>query len=179
MVINMNYKLTFALFLAVIVLIVAPMAAARPTYFASFNQKYDTSDTKLNSCNTCHTSGGGSPRNPYGIAYSTSGRDFTSIETFDSDNDGFTNIEEINALTLPGDPNDYPQTTSVIPNGTATNVTPQNQTTEVLISNMTREKPAAEVSTSNTTNVRKAPGFNVILASVGFLTIVVLKKKYV
>jgi hypothetical protein len=178
-VINVNYKLTLALFLAVIVLIGVPMVAARPTYFAAFKEKYNTGGTKLDSCNTCHTSGGGSPRNPYGIAYSENGKDFTSIENLDSDNDGFTNIEEINAQTFPGGPNDYPQTTNATPIGTTTNVTQQQQNSEVPISNRTQEKPTTEVATSNTTNVQKSSGFEAILAVVGFLTFVYLNRKYV
>jgi hypothetical protein len=178
MVMNMSYKLTVVLFLVLVVLIGAPMAAARPNYFASFNQKYDTTDTKLNSCNACHTSGGGSPRNLYGIAYSTNGKDFASIETLDSDNDGFTNIEEINALTFPGDPNDYPQPTYVTLIETDTNISQQQKSAEVPISNGTEEKPTTEVPTSNTTNIQKAVGFEVILAVTGFLTIIGLKRKY-
>jgi hypothetical protein len=176
-VINMNYKLTLVLFLAVVVLIGAPMAAAKSSYLTSFNQNYNTGGTKLDSCNTCHVSG--ESLNPYGIAYSGSGRDFASIETLDSDNDGFTNLEEIKALTFPGNPNDYPQTTSVTPTGTTTNVTQQQQTTEVPISNVTAEKPTTEVPISNTSEAPKSPGFEAILAVVGFLTIVALKKKYV
>ncbi len=177
--INMNYKLTLTLFLAAIVLIGLPMAEARLTYFGAFKEKYNTVSTKLDSCNTCHTSGGGSPRNPYGIAYAISGRDFTSIETFDSDNDGFTNIEEINALTFPGDANDYPQTTSVTSTGTTANLTQQQQTSEVMISNGTEEKPTSQVPTSNATNLQKAPGFEAILTVIGFLMLVGLKREYV
>lgn len=146
----MNYKLIIALLLLATVLIGVPMAAARPTYFAAFKDKYSTSGTRLDTCNTCHTSGGGSPRNPYGLAFSDSGHDFVSIELLDSDGDGFTNIEEIKALTFPGDANDYPQTT-----------------------NTTQEKPA-----TTATNANKAPGFEAIIAVVGFLIIVGLHRKH-
>lgn len=50
--------------------------------------------------------------NPYGEDYRNAGRfrvsGFRDIEGIDSDGDGYTNIEEINALTFPGDPNDNP-----------------------------------------------------------------------
>jgi type II secretory pathway pseudopilin PulG len=188
----MNYKLTLALFLVSIVLIGLPMAAARPTYFAAFKEKYNTSGTKLDSCNTCHTSGGGSPRNPYGLAFSDSGHDFSSIEALDSDSDGFTNIEEINALTFPGNPTDYPQTTPATPTATIPNVTHEQPTTEAPLSNgtpekpvtqfpvnnTTQEKPTAEVPVSNTTATPKSPGFEAIFAVVGFLIIVGLHRKH-
>ncbi|WP_321418221.1 hypothetical protein [uncultured Methanomethylovorans sp.] len=146
----MNYKLTLALFLVLIVLIGLPIAAARPTYFAAFKEKYNTSGTKLDTCNTCHTSGGGSPRNLYGLAFFDSGHDFIAIETLDSDNDGFTNIAEINALTFPGDANDNPQSNS-----------------------NTNEKPI-----TTATNAKKAPGFEAIIAVIGFFIIVGFHRKY-
>lgn len=175
----MNYRLTIVLLVTLVLLIGMSVAAARPTYFAAFKQKYNTDSTKLDSCNTCHTSGGGSPRNPYGIAFSESGRNFASIENFDSDNDGFTNLEEINALTFPGDPKDYlkggpqdgPQTSS----GTIANETKQQQTTE--ITDDGREDPSPEFPVNATTEVPKSPGFEAILAVLGFSIIKGLKRK--
>lgn len=146
-VVIMNYKLIIIL---LIVLIGVPMAAARPTYFAAFKDKYSTSGTRLDTCNTCHTSGGGSPRNPYGLSFSDSGHDFSSIETLDSDSDGFTNIEEINALTFPGDANDNPKSNST-----------------------TNEK-----SRTPSTNTKKAPGFEAIVMVIGFGIIVNFHRKY-
>ncbi len=50
--------------------------------------------------------------NSYGVDYKSAGRfkvdTFGKIEGLDSDGDGYTNIEEINALTFPGDPDDNP-----------------------------------------------------------------------
>lgn len=176
-VIDMNYKLTMVLFLAVVVLIVAPMVSAKSSYLSSFNQHYNTIDTRLDTCNLCHGSSSGGSFNPYGMAYSGSGRNFASIETLDSDKDGFTNIEEIKALTFPGDVNDHPQTTSATPT-TTTNVSQQQQittisdddieeeleddevsdddikeqvTTAVPVSNVSQEKPTSQVPLNNTT----------------------------
>ena len=62
------------------------------------------------SCDFCHV-GGGAPLNSYGQAYKDKGRNkdaFATIGGEDSDGDTFLNIDEINALTLPGDPKDYP-----------------------------------------------------------------------
>ncbi len=175
--INMNSKLAIGLFVAVIVLIGATMAAARPAYFSSFRQNYDITGTKLDSCNACHTSGGGSPRNPYGMAYSESGKDFASIGNLDSDNDGFTNLEEINGLTFPGDPNDYPQDISQTPSETAVNVTQQQNMTN--LSDNDTGNTIAEIPVNNSIEAPKSPGFEVIFAVLGCLMITGLKKRYI
>src|SRR5512141_1876233 len=55
--------------LAVLAMAIAatPLAAsARSTYLSAFNTKYKTSGTVLDTCNTCHGSGGTSTFNPYG-----------------------------------------------------------------------------------------------------------------
>lgn len=188
----MNYKLILVLLLTVVALIGLPMAAAQSSYLTSFNQYYNTAGTKLDSCNTCHTSSGGT-LNSYGRAYLVSGRNFASIESLDSDKDGFTNLQEIKALTFPGDPNDYPPTTSATPTVTSANVTPGQQTAEVTVNNTTQEKPTPQVTVNNTTQEKpipqvaanntteapKSPGFEAILAVVGLLSIVYLNKKYV
>ena len=84
------------------------------------------------SCNTCHTSGGGSPRNAFGLDVEnrvTPGGNETfwtpALAALDSDGDGFTNGEELqdpngvwiqgtanpgdaNLVTNPGDTNSVP-----------------------------------------------------------------------
>ena len=78
----------------------------------NFNSQYDaqyqTAGSKLDSCNLCHPGGNTGQLNPYAAAFAASVHNFGSIESADSDGDGFTNIEEIAAGTFPGDPNDFP-----------------------------------------------------------------------
>lgn len=72
----------------------------------------------LGSCQWCHDmygyDGSGNildTMNPYGTHYHDNGRNsaaVTAIEDLDSDGDGYTNIEEINANRYPGDANDDP-----------------------------------------------------------------------
>jgi len=76
------------------------------------------------SCNTCHTNGGGTPRNPFGIAVQSKvtpngTESFWNPEfaALDSDGDGFTNGEELqdpNGLWKEGEPNpgDFSQVTN-------------------------------------------------------------------
>lgn len=61
-------------------------------------------------CLCCHfIQEGTGPRNPYGVMYEIEGSaDFSAYEKFDADGDGYTNIQEINAKTYPGDFSDSP-----------------------------------------------------------------------
>lgn len=112
-------KLVFAF----IVALVATTAQARSGYKADFNTKYGTSGTALDSCDTCHGSST-SNFNVYGQALVTAGKitlgtqvsdaviisALTAIEPLDSDKDGFTNLAEIQARTLPYDASSKPTT---------------------------------------------------------------------
>ncbi len=86
-------------------------ATAKPEYLQGFNKKYGTQGTKLDSCNTCHTTSQDADHlNPYGQDFRKANHDYGAIEGLDSDGDSFKNIDEINAGTFPGDPNDNPNT---------------------------------------------------------------------
>ncbi|MFA5890191.1 MAG: hypothetical protein WDA27_04440 [Actinomycetota bacterium] len=85
----------------------AAAAQATGTIKGQFNQKYNTGGTQLDSCSTCHTAS--DDLNQYGKDLKTAGLDFVAIEPIDSDQDGFTNIEEIEARTFPGKGSSYPQ----------------------------------------------------------------------
>jgi predicted RNA-binding protein with TRAM domain len=93
------------------------IAYAKRPYTDSFNNTYGTSGTdggtSLGSCITCHNQANGKGgENNYGTDYKNSGRDFIAIEPLDSDGDGFSNIEEINAGFFPGDPSSKPTSAS-------------------------------------------------------------------
>ncbi len=86
-------------------------ALARPTYFDTFRALYGINDgDNLDACGVCHFLWTGTgARNPFGNAVEQQlyvGKSITQaltdIETVDSDSDGFTNIDEILAQTLPG-----------------------------------------------------------------------------
>lgn len=84
---------------------------AKTDYLAAARNQYPAIiGTNLDGCQLCHYT---DPviwpnRNLYSLAFELNGYDFTAIEALDSDGDGYTNIEEINALSLPGDRNDIP-----------------------------------------------------------------------
>ena len=76
----------------------------------AFNALYGTADTVLDSCLICHVSANGGNRNDYGTAFAVANATPVSptealinIEQDDSDGDTIININEIMALTFPGD----------------------------------------------------------------------------
>ncbi|GEM_PF-1209296 len=106
-------KTVLILLLTVLALIGLPEALASPGYLGVFNTKYNTSGTRLDTCNVCHTTGAN--LNPYGMDMSnqtgTTEQRLTNIELLDSNGDGFSNIDKIKNLTFPGDPADTPAPT--------------------------------------------------------------------
>jgi hypothetical protein len=101
----------------------AVVASANTGALDDFNAQYP-SNTFNNSCKICHTSG--ADLNPYGAALADAGGTggsiapevFVAVEGLDSDGDGFTNIQEINAGTFPGNPNSHPSNITITaPNG--------------------------------------------------------------
>ncbi len=62
-----------------------------------------------NYCTVCHTqSSGKGPLNSFGYDFATHGHSIDTIASMDSDGDGVTNSEELEAGTFPGDPNSNP-----------------------------------------------------------------------
>src|SRR5574341_473607 len=95
----MNKKLTTVLLLfTVVVLIGLQEALALSGYLNSFNTKYGTSSSRLDTCGLCHIDpAGGGPKNSYGTDFTNYSHNFTAIEKLDSDKDGYSNIVEIRA----------------------------------------------------------------------------------
>ena len=110
-------KRTIRLIVVLSVLAIGATAAnAMSVYLYTFNLTYPSAAATLGQdCTLCHVvPGGGGPPNSYGSDFARNGYDFHAIEPLDSDNDGFTNIEEIQALTYPGDPTSHPVNTTFI-----------------------------------------------------------------
>lgn len=178
---DMNKNLIAVVLVVIIMLLGSPIVAARPAYLDAFNQQYDTEGTRLDACATCHINpNGGGSRNPYGMAYEASERDFASIEALDSDGDGFTNVEEINALTFPGDPADYPQTESEIPSTEVNETNPiGDEDTEDISApvNEGQEQETNEEPSGESESEQQSPGFGAVLAIVGILSAICFKRK--
>lgn len=137
---NSRKAIAISLSLAVCVLAafltVGGTAYGNGTLQSTFNTEYSTGGTALDTCSTCHTSG--SSFNPYGQAINDAGGEgadaglaaIQAVEGDDSDGDGFSNFDEIDNLTFPGDntsfpaavDNTAPAVTSTVPADNAVNV---------------------------------------------------------
>ncbi len=105
---------------------VQPAASALEAYLGLARAQYPAiAGSVLDSCQLCHIgSAGGGQKNNYGSDWLDAGGDaaaFVVIEAADSDEDGWTNIQEISALTQPGNASSYPVPTQTpTPTQTAT-----------------------------------------------------------
>ncbi len=113
----MNLKIVRIAFVCAFI---SPLAFAEFDYLGDAIAEYPSiNNTALDSCSLCHSTG--TNRNSYGADFGAANRNFAAIENEDSDNDGFDNITEIEALTKPGDANSHPAAQASItvkkPNG--------------------------------------------------------------
>jgi len=92
------------------------VALAQPAYQPSFDQTYPGSSL-TGDCVVCHS--GQWSLSSYGSDWKDWGKDYMAIENLDSDNDGFTNIDEIVAGTYPGDRFSMPAPTNHAPTANA------------------------------------------------------------
>ncbi len=114
----------------------AGAAFAKSSFLGDFNAIYGTGGTPLDSCALCHPSV--PALNSYGADWKSNNKSFTAIESRDSDSDGWSNLQEIQALTMPGDAASVPSppttttqppTTTTQPPGTTTTSPPNTTTT--------------------------------------------------
>lgn len=109
-----KFPLVINLVVLAVLFISTGTAKAENGFLGNFNNLYGTADSRLDSCTTCHT--GGSSRNSYGSDIQSEldkgfglNTAIRNVEGTDSDGDNFVNIDEINALTFPGNPGDFPE----------------------------------------------------------------------
>ncbi|MBS1245262.1 MAG: hypothetical protein H6R41_1799, partial [Deltaproteobacteria bacterium] len=134
---------------------------AKPSYLSSFNSTYGTSGTNLDTCNLCHPGGNTGQFTSYGNAYKNNNHSFASIESLDSDGDGFTNIVEITARTFPGDPGSAPAPTDTTPPKVNSTNPADRQTGVAVNADVTAAFSEAVKSVSGTTFTLKAGGTSV------------------
>ena len=99
-------------------LMLAGVAEARQTFYINLTRDIypQVEGTKFEEfrCLWCHVEDSAGPRNPYGLDYEAEYyvtdvvTAAINIEQIDSDGDGYTNIEELNAATWPGFAEDSP-----------------------------------------------------------------------
>lgn len=143
-------------------------ALANSNDLGNFTTQYPaTVGTRIDTCVLCHTAS--IPNlNPYGAAYKANGRNsaaLVAIQNLDSDGDGFTNLQEITALTFPGDPNDHPASASPtpthVPSATPTHQVTATATTPAVtsmpIATGTRPAVSGTPHTTRTPRVTRTP----------------------
>lgn len=94
-------------------------------YRNTFNSTYGAAAATLGQCVLCHPVGGGNNagnQNNFSRDFASNGYSFAAIENLDSDGDGFTNIQEITALTFPGDAASHPVVDATAPTVTSFSV---------------------------------------------------------
>jgi hypothetical protein len=110
----------FCLVVALLGLLVASIAVARPPYrlqaIAQFHLVADKDNTRTVGCTYCHVGpNGGAPWNPFGENVRSNFKGNISQALYDalkankdSDGDGYADVLEVFAGTWPGDPNSKP-----------------------------------------------------------------------
>lgn len=103
----------FTIFTLIFILTAAAYATSEffDVFKKTYKPKSGTAIAKAG-CSVCHVSGDYEKFNPYGTALKgkpKTAKSLKSIEKLDSDKDGFSNIKEIKAGTLPGDKNSKPK----------------------------------------------------------------------
>ncbi len=118
-------------------------------------------NSRIDTCSLCHTSA--PALNPYGSAYKSAGRNsaaLAAIEPLDSDGDGWTNLQEIIALTFPGNLNDHPTAataTTLPPTATNTAVPPTSTRTPTSLPPTATNTAVPPTSTHTPTNPPPIP----------------------
>ena len=134
--------------------------SAAPGDLSSIVSKYPIlNGSSLQTCDLCHTSS--VPNlNPFGAAYKANGRNpaaFALIENLDSDGDGFTNIQEINALTFPGNPASFPSIPT--PTNTAVPTAPSIPTATPTVASIPSATPTVPSVPSTTPTASTTSAF--------------------
>ena len=110
-------KISISVILLAITLCLPMSAVAKGSFPNTFESRYGYAI----GCSYCHPNSNTSSFNAYGndfkSIYTTNGKNisnaFVTIEPLDSDNDGFNNLDEIVAGTLPYNASDYPATAPI------------------------------------------------------------------
>lgn len=109
--------------LGALTLLAPTLAHARGSYITAFETRYPNSTLSMDlSCALCHPNNNTTQFNAYGNAFrlasGTTDQRYAAVESKDSDGDGFTNLQEINANTDPSSASSRPAAPTPTPTPT-------------------------------------------------------------
>jgi len=99
---TMHLRATLLIALIILTAPPIPQSRAIPEY------SKELPEALKNFCQVCHVRASGGPMNSYGDDFVAYGSSVGAIGELDSDDDGFSNEDELAAASLPGDPNSTP-----------------------------------------------------------------------
>ncbi len=118
----LGFTLLVVALASLVILLAESPVSAEPEFLTAFGQRYPAAAaSQLNGCLLCHTTADPTEENlnQYGDDWEERGdKSFASVEGLDSDRDGFTNLQEIQSLSFPGDSASTPltvTTTTTVP----------------------------------------------------------------
>jgi hypothetical protein len=105
---NIDKQMIMHVLAILLIAFIISTASPIPETQASPEYARDLPETLKNFCQVCHVRASGGPMNSYGDDFVSYGRSVGAISELDSDDDGFSNEDELAASSLPGDPNSTP-----------------------------------------------------------------------
>ena len=105
---NSDKRMTMHILATLLITLIVITASPIPESRAIPEYSRELPEALKNFCQVCHVRASGGPMNSYGDDFTSNGRSVGAIGELDSDDDGFSNEDELAAGSLPGDPNSTP-----------------------------------------------------------------------
>ena len=105
---NKDHQMTIRFMATLLFCIIAISASQIPETRAIPEYVRELPEALKSFCQVCHVRASGGPLNSFGDDFASYGRSISAVGDFDSDDDGFSNDEELASGSLPGDPESTP-----------------------------------------------------------------------
>jgi hypothetical protein len=105
---NSDKRMTMHILATLLIALIIFTASSIPESRAIPEYARELPEALKNFCQVCHVRASGGPMNSYGDDFVSYGSSVGAIGELDSDDDGFSNVDELAASSLPGDPNSTP-----------------------------------------------------------------------
>ncbi len=105
---NTDKQMTMHVLATLLIALIVLTALQIPESWAIPEYSRELPEALKSFCQVCHVRASGGPMNSYGDDFVSYGRSVGAIGELDSDDDGFSNEDELAAGSLPGDPKSTP-----------------------------------------------------------------------